>query len=152
MAIDRRGQTEKLLENAVDAGRLIKILAAHDMGDALRGIVDDNGQMIACRHIAPRQNDIAPGPWFGAHIAGASVLAEFRPYDLAADLGERPFHVEPERIGRSAPDALVTLGCAQFAAGAGIKRRAIGIAGSIGSRCGANIAARTETGIDEPAR
>ena len=60
MAIVRRGETEQALQQSMHARRVKKILAAHDIGDALQRVVDDDREMIARRRVLARQNDIAP--------------------------------------------------------------------------------------------
>ena len=49
MVIGRLRQTEQHLQQSVDAGRPEQILPAHDIGDALQGVIDDGGQMVALR-------------------------------------------------------------------------------------------------------
>ena len=60
MAIVRRGETEQSLQQPMHARRVKKILAAHDIGDALQRVVDDDREMIARRRVLARQNNIAP--------------------------------------------------------------------------------------------
>ena len=71
------GQAKKPLQQAMHRCGVIEVLAADDIGDALEGIIDDDGQMIARRCILARQYDIAPGgrigrDWGPAQLPDAS--------------------------------------------------------------------------------
>ncbi len=46
MMVDGRRQTKKALKQDVDFRRLKKVLAAHNMGDLLRRVIDDNGKVV----------------------------------------------------------------------------------------------------------
>src|SRR5581483_9910019 len=61
MAIGRLGQPKQLLQQAVHAGGVEQILAADQFGDALQGVVDHDGEMIAGRRFLAREDDVAPG-------------------------------------------------------------------------------------------
>ena len=51
----RLGQPKQFLQQALDAGRRIEVAAAHDMADALQGVVSDYSQVIAGRNVAARE-------------------------------------------------------------------------------------------------
>ena len=56
----RRRQAEQRLQHAMHARRLIEVLAPHDVGHALKGIVHHDRQMIARGRVLAREHDIAP--------------------------------------------------------------------------------------------
>ena len=60
MEIGRLRQAKQCLQQPVDAGGREKIEAAHDMGYALQRVVRDDGKMVARRHVAARQHNVAP--------------------------------------------------------------------------------------------
>ena len=60
MIVGRR-QAEQGLEQAVDMGRGEQVAAAHDMGHALRRIVDGDGEMIAGRRVLAGEDHVAEG-------------------------------------------------------------------------------------------
>ena len=39
-----------------------QVLAAHNMGDTLQGVIQNTGQVIACRCIPSAQNEVSPLP------------------------------------------------------------------------------------------
>ena len=59
MMISGRRQVEQRLEQAVDVGRGEQVAAAHDVGHALGGIVDGDGEMIAGRRVLAGEDDVA---------------------------------------------------------------------------------------------
>lgn len=65
MVVDRLRKLKKALQQAMHGCCVIKIAAAHDVGDTLHGIVDHDREMIARRRIRTRQDDIAPGGRIG---------------------------------------------------------------------------------------
>ena len=88
MMIERRRQVEQRLEQAVDVGRGIEIAAAHHVGDALGGIVDGDGEMIAGRRVLAGEHDVAIGVRLGLDL-GVAVVPVKRP-----GRGGRLRHVE----------------------------------------------------------
>ena len=81
MAIFGRRQAEQRLEQAVDMGGGEQIHPAHDMGDALGGVVDGDGEMIAGGRVLAGEDDVARGGGIGADVAGMGIVPpkEFRP-------------------------------------------------------------------------
>ena len=67
MVVVRRGQAEQRLEEAMHAGRVEEVAPAHDVGDALRPIVDDDCEVIARRRVLAREDDVA-------QAAGSAVM------------------------------------------------------------------------------
>ena len=61
MPIGRLRDTKQLLQQQVHAGRPEQVPAPHHVGNALQGVVDHDGQMIARRRLLARQDDVAPG-------------------------------------------------------------------------------------------
>jgi hypothetical protein len=53
------GQAEEPLQDHVDLGGLEQVLAADDVGDALRGVVEDDGQVVGRAHAAAGEDDVA---------------------------------------------------------------------------------------------
>jgi len=47
VGISRRGQVEQVLQQPMHSGGGKQIRATHNMGDALKSIIDDNRQVIA---------------------------------------------------------------------------------------------------------
>ena len=60
MPIARLAKAKQPLQQAVDRGRSKQVPTAHDVGDALKRIVDHHRQMVARRQIPPAQDDVAP--------------------------------------------------------------------------------------------
>ena len=98
----RRRQAEQSLEQPVDMGGGEEVAAAHDMGHALRRIVERDGEMIAGRRVLAGEDDIAkasgrPLPLF----VTSSVQA------AARSAARTRRHIEPPgrglRINRGAP-------------------------------------------------
>jgi len=56
--IDGRLQAEKGLQQALNMDRLLKILPADHVGDALEGVVDHRGEVIGDADIFARQDNI----------------------------------------------------------------------------------------------
>ena len=52
-------KVKQTLQNHMDGCGAFKILAADNIRDALRCVIDHHGKMIGCSHIPPRQDDIA---------------------------------------------------------------------------------------------
>ena len=90
--IDRRRQAEQLLQQPMHAGRVEEVAAAHDMGDALQGIVDDDRQMIAGRDVAARQDHVAPVRGRASTASAAAIVSRprIRVQASAADAAPAP--------------------------------------------------------------
>ena len=96
VAIARRRQAEQRLQQAMDGGRGEQIAAAHDVGDALKRVVDRHRQMIARGEIPAAQDDVAPGGRVGRARRAASRPRHIRATRSAAGArAMRPPHVEP---------------------------------------------------------
>ena len=69
MEIAGRRQAEQMLQQALNAGRMEKVHAAHDMADALQGVVDHHGKVIAGGNLASRHDHetyLDPETWAAA--------------------------------------------------------------------------------------
>jgi len=74
VAVFWRGQAEQRLEQAVDMRRGEQVHPAHDMGDALRCVVDSDGEVVARGGILAGEDDIAGGGGVGEDAAGKGVV------------------------------------------------------------------------------
>ena len=137
---DRHRQPEQRLQQPVQRRRLEQVLAADDVGDALRGVVDDDGEVVGRGADVPaRQHHVAePGEQhaaveaMGAGLRGAG-LGPGQPPGVADEV-EGAREVEADGVARA------DLGHAAAAAGAGIERPS-GVRRTWPS-CGAESAAR----------
>ncbi len=95
----------------------------------LQGVVDDDGKVIARRHLLAREHDIAPRLRRGGDEAGLALRpdAGLRPGQHAGARHCR-VHGEPQRERLAGAAAALALGRRHFAGAAGIKRHAVGIA------------------------
>ena len=60
VVVKRHGQAENFLQEPMYGGGMEKIATAHDMGDPLQRIVDDDREMIARGRFLARNDGIAP--------------------------------------------------------------------------------------------
>jgi hypothetical protein len=74
VAIFGSGQAEQSLEQAVDVRRLEQVLAADDMRDALRRVVDSDGEMVRGGGVLASEDDVAMRQRIGAHRTGKAVV------------------------------------------------------------------------------
>src|SRR3954447_10764186 len=134
------------------AGRGKQVFAAHDIRYALLRVIDNDADVIARADVATRKNDVAPGLRFGGKRALDIAEFEFGP-GPPSDYTDSPFHVEPPRRAFAGREPRLAFGRIEVPARAGIKWRAVGIAGPIrapGNRA-QDIPARTKAGIDQAA-
>ncbi|MNE12638.1 hypothetical protein D3C80_1054430 [compost metagenome] len=75
VAIDGGGPAHQGLDQALDVGGLEQVQAAHDVGDALQGVVVGHGQMIGGPGVLARQHHVAGRFRFGADQAGLAFGA-----------------------------------------------------------------------------
>ena len=105
-------------------------LPANHIGHALNAVIDGYRQMIACRDIAPGQNDVAPFCRSCCYFAGFTVRSgsQFVPTHRPREAAECCLHVQPPGMRFTIGNALGALRSRQSAIVAGIMRRAIWIA------------------------
>src|SRR4051794_27998029 len=82
-----------------------EIAAAHDISHALRGVVDDDGKVIAGRRLLARQDNVAPG----RRIDGDLTLLGFGPVQPTRACDRRS-HVEAQRVRLARFDTARSLG------------------------------------------
>ena len=130
MMVERRRQAEQRLEQAVDVGRGEQVAAAHHVGDALRGVVDGDGEMIAGRRVLAGEHDVAEQLGLGRDLARRSSHQVSGPASAAAlAMSSR------QACGRAPASAR-----RQAPAGAGIDR-------PVRARCGADALAAISAAI-----
>ena len=92
-----------------------EIAPARHVGDALAGVVDDDGQVIACRHVLAQDHGIAPALRVRLDQLGLAAFVELEedsgtPAEPARRRFERALHVETQtqraRLWRCAPRSL----------------------------------------------
>ena len=59
MHVARRRDIERLLQKDLARGAIQKVLAAHDVGDFLRGIIKDHGQLIGPKTVGSTYDKVA---------------------------------------------------------------------------------------------
>ena len=60
MTVAWRVIAEQNLKQPVNACRIAQIVAAHDIGDGLGGVIDHNGEMVARADVSSPEQDITP--------------------------------------------------------------------------------------------
>ena len=73
MPIARLGKAKQRLQQAVDRSRSKQVFSTHDVGHALKCVIDHHRQMVARRQIAPAQDNVAP------NLRGRRLLRGRRP-------------------------------------------------------------------------
>ena len=101
---DRDRQAEQRLQQAVERRRREEVGAAHDVGDALVGVVDHDGQVVGGADVAAGEHDVAEA---GRELAGSTAWvpgptgrSRSRP---AARRGPAHGEVEADRVAGPAP-------------------------------------------------
>lgn len=156
MTIDRRGQAEEDLKEAVQPRRRVEVPAADDVRDALARVVDHAGEVVARGDILAHDDGVAPGGGVRLDGLGVTVLAELGEGDAACScLGLQPVegavHIEAQGerlIARNPPGDLLLR---EMLVQAGIERGAVGIARfGRAPRGFADFGAGGEAGIEQP--
>ena len=104
MPVPRHWQTQELLKNPVYGGGRRQILAAHNVGHALRSVINDNGEVVARGRVLSGKDNVAPCGGVGAHVP--AVLG---PRDGPGPCHRR-LHIQPERMGLSRFNPAFALG------------------------------------------
>lgn len=150
-------QSQNLLQQALHPGRGKQVLSAHDMADALQGIVDDYGEVVAGRDVAARHDNVAPilGTRLDGVRRGQRLIAEFGPCQVPAGTRHGGADVQPPGEGRILGNPPLAFLHRKRLVGRGIKRHTVGIARPVAPALfaigdeGAYLAAAHEGGIDE---
>jgi hypothetical protein len=74
MGVDRFGQAQQGLQQALDVGGGQQVFAPRHQGHLLMGVVHHHRQMIRCRHVLARDHDIAKA--HRVHRMAMAMLAE----------------------------------------------------------------------------
>ncbi len=69
----RHGQAQKMLQKSMQVRRGQQIFTARDEGDALEGVIDHHGEMVARWRVFACQHDIAKDRGLG----GGLTVSEF---------------------------------------------------------------------------
>lgn len=142
------GKIEQSLKQTVDVRGDEKVATARDQSDALGGVIENDGQVIAGRNILARQNDVAQQLGLRLLWALAALVPRQRP-DLFHGLCE----IETPGVSLAAFETATTFGYAAAAAGPGVKRSVGSMRRRAGSRdLGGNLLTRAKAGIDQVAR
>lgn len=111
MPVDGGRKAEERLQQALDMGGGEKVAAAHHMGDALGGVIDDYRQMIGDAQVLAGEDDVAGRGRIGADAAalalrsGAFLLEEKRPLQP----GDGGAQVETPGVGFAGGEAILLL-------------------------------------------
>lgn len=143
----RRRKTQEHLQEDVDVGRRFHVAAPSDVSHVLRGIVDDDAEVVAGADVLALEDNVAPA--LGTGIPDLWAVAQG-----GADDGEGqhagffhgPIGVEAELDGVTAFETLDAFLIGKMLAGAGIDGGAVRV-GVFG--LGGDIGAGAEAGIDE---
>ena len=124
-----------------------QVPATHDVGHALKRVIDHHRQMVARRQIAPAEDNVAPNLRGRRMLRGNGALAIFGPAQTPRSGVDRSPHVETER-GLVAPGETVACFCRrERAAGSGIERRAVRVALTI--RGEGDLRTAAKAGVDQ---
>ena len=77
--INRLRQIQQLLQQPVDGGINKQILSAHDITNALCGVVTCCGEMVRCRCVLPPQHHVAESHRIGEQFSGGQIRPHQRP-------------------------------------------------------------------------
>lgn len=147
MVVARRGRSEQRLRQNMDRGGREQVAPAHDIGNVLQRIVDDDSQMIGCRAVLGAEQRVAPRLRRRLDLVGLVAFAEFVPVQRRRQFGKCEAQVEPPAGGFAPRQARFRL---RVEARFQMQRAAVGIASP--AIVGKNPSSRAEAGIDEFAR
>ena len=140
------GKFQQGLKQSVQVGCGEKVFAPGDEGDALQGVIDDDGKVVAGRGLFAGEDDIAKELRFGHELAVGEVVPTQAVADEVLGFG----HIEPQGIGQAAGDAVLALGRGSAAAGAGVERAIGALRGLTGvGDLGLDVLAGAEAGIEQ---
>jgi hypothetical protein len=142
------GEVKEVLKEAMKMGRGQEIFAAGDEGDALGGVVDDNGKVVTGRNILPGEHHIAEDLW-SAQMRAVEAVVPVKRSGQGAGLS----CVEAPCVGATFVAPSGSLRFIESATGTGIKRALGAVRGACGGGDFAlNAGARAETRVDEAQR
>jgi hypothetical protein len=147
MPIARRGNAKQRLQQPVDRGRGKQVSSTHDVGHALKRVIDHYRQMVARREIAPAEDNVAPNFRSGRTLRGNSALAKFGPAKTRRFGVDRAPHVEAKGRTFASGEAVARFRRRERAAGSGIERRAVRVALSI--RGAGDLRTAAKAGVDQ---
>jgi hypothetical protein len=87
MPIARLGNAKQRLQQPVDRSRSKQVPSSHDVGHALKRVVDHHRQMIARREIAPAEDNVAPNLRGCRMLRRDGALAIFGPAQTRGSRG-----------------------------------------------------------------
>jgi hypothetical protein len=147
MPIPRLGKSKQRLQQAVDRSRSKQVPSTHDVGHALKCVIDHHRQMIARRQIAAAEDDVAPNLRRRGALRRDGFLAIFRPAETSRSSVDRAPHVEAERSLVAAGETVACFCRGKRAAGSGIERRAVRVA--LPSRGSGDLRTAAKAGVDQ---
>src|SRR3954465_15217493 len=105
VAVARRRQAEEILQQHVQVCRGLEVLPAHHMRDALHGVVEDDREVVARRHLLAPDHRVAPAFGPGRDDALGSIRREAAIGELRRCGRERCGDVEAPGVGGASRDA-----------------------------------------------
>ena len=133
MPIARLAKAKQRLQQAVDRSRSKQVPSTHNVGHALKRVIDHHREMVACRQIAPAEDNVAPNLRGRRMLGGDGALANFDPAETRRPGVDRAPHVEAECSLVAAGEAVACFCRRERAAGSWIERRAVRIVPACGS-------------------
>src|SRR3984957_4171651 len=94
MPVARLAKAKQRLQQTVDRSRSKQVPSTHDVGHALKRVIDHHRQMVARRQIAPAEDNVAPNLRGRRLLRGNGTLAEFGPAETRRSGVGRTPHVE----------------------------------------------------------
>ncbi len=129
MVIFRGGQIEKELKETVEVGRREQVIPPRDEGDALDGVVDGDGEVVAGADVFSGQDDVAERGGIGVNEAAAAIAP-----GQGAGASGGGGGVEAEAVGVAGGDSFPALSFGEISTGSGVDR-AVRAVGSVGRVC-----------------
>ena len=147
MPIARRGDAKQRLQQAVDRGRSKQVPSTHDVGHALKCVIDHHRQMVACRQIAPAQDNVAPNLRHRRALRRNGSLAVLGPAEMGRTGVDCAPHVEAKGRTFASREAVACFRPRERAAGSGIERRAV--RGALPVRGAGDLRTAAKAGVDQ---
>jgi hypothetical protein len=147
MPIARLGKAKQRLQQAVDRSRSKQVPSTHDVGHALKCVIDHHRQVVARRQIAPAEDNVAPNLRGRRMLRGNGALAKFGPAETRRSCVDRSPHVETKGRTLASRDASACFCRRERAASSGIERRAVRVALPI--RGAGDLRTAAKAGVDQ---